>query len=456
MYQSKVFYSLPCLSTSSSPLLGDDLIKTWFKGGDRRQLPRILFNLINLNTEMFEFIGITPSIRDSKKGIKLSFKSTNFIGAVPLISPINGKPLGDFIVYPRYIGKGKQFDDYLQIIHLLNESIQPEFNYSRDLISNDQARPPLFYECIKFVELLFSSINTRWQKFSSSKRISVFPKGTIVWRDYIKKEFDPKARLRFPCKVNELSKNHIENQHLSYVYEIARQEIHSHVVPPSFHISIQRIVPITDEYFSSISPISTTKLRYRNSDPKIIRDIKEQGNKILNYSVSGNKAWRIDFAIVFEKYIQYLFKNVCDALGYKLRNNPHLKKSSFNNPGWTLKYLEPDMNIFKGDISIFLDAKYKSHFYNLSSESKYLTVEHRNDLHQIAAYCAFENTSKKLGFLCYPSNNYKVNKLIYSNTFNSSELTIMLFGIPISYPRLKTIEKELKNDFSNLVNIFQH
>jgi len=60
MVIGKVFNSLPCLTEYSPSVYGRDLMKSWFKGGDKRQLERILYNFIEQNSKKFDFLGITP------------------------------------------------------------------------------------------------------------------------------------------------------------------------------------------------------------------------------------------------------------------------------------------------------------------------------------------------------------------------------------------------------------
>jgi len=451
MEQGKVFFSSPCLSEESVSINGIELIQTWFKGGDKRYLAEILFNFREINAEMFRFLGITPLISDVKRDIKLSFRTTNFIGAVPLKSPINGKPMGDFIVYPRYLDSQKNNIEYVKIINLLQGSIHPEFLFDHSLISKDQARPPLFFECVKYIDLLFIAIQSKWHKFSTAQKTYDFPKGSINWKKYLQHEYDPKLRLRFPCKTNILSTDHIDNQQLYYVYLFSKDQILGQSVPSIFQVDLLKKIPTIENYFSSMMPKPTKLLLTRNADPLIIQKLKEQGNKILNYEILANKAWRIDFATVFERYIQYLFVNASKSLGLKFRKNPHLRRTSFHNPSWSLKYLEPDFEIFKDDLAIFADAKYKSHLYNFNSYSDLLIDEHRHDLHQIAAYCSFERTINKVGFLIYPANTYTKENIQYINPNNSTTLDISLFGIPITYSNLGYIEEELRKDLSNLI-----
>jgi hypothetical protein len=451
MSNSKVFQSIPCLTENSPYILGRDLFNTWFKGGDKRHIEKLFYEFISINSTMFNFLGVSPQVSDSKSNIKLTFRTSNFIGAIPLRSPVHGREMGDFIVHPRYLKKNNNPNEYIQLIYLLQESIEPEFNYSYKLISRDQAKPPLFYECIKFIKILFLSTNEVWNKFSSLSKTYAFPKGKLLWKEYIKKEWNPEKRITFPCKINQLSTNHLDNQHIKYVYELAKENIYSYKTPSIIKNNIKKIIPQIDIYFREINSLSTSKLKFRNSDPQIIKDLKKQGNKILDFEISGNKAWRIDFSLVFERYVQHIFQNVSNSLGLKYKNNPKIRKSSSNIPSWSLQFLEPDMYIFKEKFSLFLDAKYKSHFYNLSSRSDFLTEEHRLDLHQISAYCAFNNSDNNNGLLVYPANSYKFFPLKYNNSINGAALNIYLIGVPISSQNIRIIENQLLHDFKTLL-----
>jgi len=210
-------------------------------------------------------------------------------------------------------------------------------------------------------------------------------------------------------------------------------------------------MPAIERYFASIPPKTTKLLLIRNADPVPIRQLKEQANKIINYEISANKAWRIDFATVYERYIQFLFSNISKSLGLIFRENPRLGRISSHNPKWSLRYLEPDFDLYKNHISIFADTKYKSHLFNFNSQSEVLINEHRHDLHQIAAYCSFEKSTHKLGLLIYPANIYFKNTIRYMNPYNSTTLNISLFGIPITYANISSIQEKIRKDLSTLI-----
>ena len=141
-----------------------------------------------------------------------------------------------------------------------------------------------------------------------------------------------------------------------------------------------------------------------------------QANRVLGYEFQVNIAWRVDFTDIFEKYIQYIFRIVSLRLGWSSKNNPKYNNYFEHRPSWSLRYLEPDLVLSKGENSVTIDAKYKAHYYNMDSSSDNLKFEHRNDLHQITAYCAFQINQKKIGFLCYPASAFDSRRMVFKIT----------------------------------------
>ena len=172
----------------------------------------------------------------------------------------------------------------------------------------------------------------------------------------------------------------------------------------------------------------------------------------MDYETKNFKPWRVDFLSIFEKYIQYIFTKICNETNWQFKNNYKLNQITERNfPFWNLKYLEPDMILHREDDLIIVDAKYKSHLYNLYSDTEYLREEHRSDLHQIAAYCAFEKKKNKMGILCYPSSSFFSKEIIYKNRINDVNILIYLFGVPITASDFQNVYSKLKEKFLSII-----
>lgn len=439
--QENIFLEVPCLTEKSQSISGLFLAKKWFKKADKRYLSEYLQKFIDYNKDSFDFLQVTPKIEGSGKGVSVNFKSDHFIGAIPLRSPDTGKQMGDFVVKPRYTSATDQFSEYVEIVNLLEKEILPEFKHSIPLLSQNNMRPPLYLEATKFVNLLETAIKTKWNKFQTIKKIYRYPKSQVDWKEYVEKEFDPMKRLLFPCQDNILSEFHSEFFELKYTYGIAKREIISFNTPLSIKYQYRDTVTYLDNALYEFPEKLTNELHIHLSDPVIIKKLKIQGNKILKGNFEEATSWRIDFSLLFEKYVQFIFNQISLEIGATQLNNYKIRRSSHFNPLWSLNYLEPDIILMKNNLDIVIDAKYKSHLFNLKSISEELKDEHRKDLHQLLAYTAFTKNKNKVGILCYPYNEQYISELDYIFPFSNTKSKIVLLGIPLHKSKLNDLKK---------------
>jgi hypothetical protein len=200
-------------------------------------------------------------------------------------------------------------------------------------------------------------------------------------------------------------------------------------------------------------PKQTNNISFKTSDTIAIYNCKFHANKILNYNLVESTAWRVDFADVFEKFIQFLFREVSSEIGGKLYSNFKFNSKSSHRYSWELKHIKPDAIYQKDSILVFVDAKYKSNLYNKFEKSDKLKEDHRFDLHQIMAYSSFSKSTLKYCILCYPSNKVEVKKIEYKNSINEVINTVLIFGIPLRKDVVKEAKFLLISELDKLLNI---
>jgi hypothetical protein len=88
--EKTVFFDMPCLTEWSTQLDGEYLRNQWFKGADKRYFAETLQKFVIYNKELFQFLDVKPWINGSGKNAFMVFSSNQYIGAIPLRSPING------------------------------------------------------------------------------------------------------------------------------------------------------------------------------------------------------------------------------------------------------------------------------------------------------------------------------------------------------------------------------
>ncbi len=426
----ELFAEIPCLIERSSPFKGIDLIKKYFRKGDKRALAELLQKFIAYNSVLLEFLGVQPTIEGTGPESKLVFRSSCYVGAIPLRAPDTGKQVGDFVVSPRFVGRDR-FEDYIEILDLLGSEISPEVIESLPLVSGRNFRPPIYLEAVRYISSLENLVEHQWRRFDCIEKDRAEPTGQINWRKYSGREFDPGRRLKFPVKTNVLSEIHSEYAQLRYVFDICNLELMSSSTPQRLRNAFRNRLAYLEKKLYLHKPQPAETIAIRSSDSPPVRDCKLQANQILQRKLVDSTAWRVDFNDVFEKFVQHIFGELARSVGGRVLVNPRIRSRSSSYHAWEQKELEPDAIVKIGEFFVFIDAKYKSHMFNRVESTVLLREDFRRDLHQILAYTSFGKDDSKLGVLCYPSYQVETKLTQYRNPFNDATNQVLIAGIPL-------------------------
>lgn len=435
-------YSFGKLPTLSTVYWSSDKLKQSWKWSDR-SMESIMRKFIALNQKNLSYLGITTSLEtvNGKPSIKLI--TSKYIGAIPIISPLNGTSVGDLIVTGRF---GEEAGE---LIALLDNSIRPEYSDKLRLVQDTQLTPPIFIECCKYIDTYMAAEHFRWQKFTNNIKLEHFPQGSTLWDDYaLRTAKNPLDFSTFQNKRNILTIDHPEWAQLNYILRIAINELESQRAPIRIRLIYSHKIDQLKKRLKDKRIIPTNNITKRMSDPYIIKQLKDLAIIILGNKSNEKLAWRMDYAEFFERYVQYLLEDVAKKKGAHGINNPHYSIRTRNLPQWGLHYLEPDLILIKNQKQIIVDAKYKSHLFNWNDNNGELKESFRNDFHQILSYCALNSSSTKQAMLVYPFSDVTSHKLTVNNPITHSEADIYLLGIPIDKNRID----EIKEEFSNLIN----
>lgn len=444
-----VFVKFFCLSEERISFM--KLRSKWHKKGlvkaDPAMPSQYLQKFIRLNKKQFEFLGIQVYEQD----FELVLISNEFVGSVPLRSPIDGKDIGDLVILPRYTENSEPFTQVTELISFLDTKFSPEFADWK-LNSGNIVKPPIFYDAIKFIELFQDAIKANWRKFESIEKILSYPSASTKWDKYATSSIDPKNIFQFPTKVNNLSTVHKEWQSMLFVFDIAVGIIQSVKTPLNIKVQYRDKLHKLILRNNGIERKSIEKFLINASDPLIIKKAKEQANILLENDSNETKAWRLNFSLFFERYIQHIFSLISSELGAKsYPNYTYRKYLTGYTPGWVLNRVEPDIVFAKGENIVNIDVKYKSHMFNVSSNSVNLKETHRLDLHQIMAYSSFTNGNEKNSILVYPNTKFCKYPIAYSSGLNNNKNNIYLLGVPIGIRHVNEVKEQLKKLLSNII-----
>ena len=88
--------------------------------------------------------------------------------------------------------------------------------------------------------------------------------------------------------------------------QLAIDEITGPNTPQSIKYKYDFLVKELTQKTKDIEPIYAKHMKIQSSDPVCIKELKKQANVILNKDSHSCMAWRIDIALLFERYVQHI------------------------------------------------------------------------------------------------------------------------------------------------------
>jgi hypothetical protein len=129
--------------------------------------------------------------------------------------------------------------------------------------------------------------------------------------------------------------------------------------------------------------------------------------------------------------VQHIFAKVAQSIGGKLTINPRIRTSAANCTNLEIEHTEPGAVLTTQDLSVFIDAKYKSHLLNKSENSDPINDDFQRDLHHVLAYTSFGPAGRRLGVICYPSDQVEVKPSNFRDPLNDTSSKSFIVGIPL-------------------------
>ena len=433
MSKKKTYNTYELSILASKTYSYDSLAKAW--GTQKRDLDKALYRFQTYNSKYFKFLGITSRVVDINGIPELELTSSKYIGCIPTASP-KGRFAGNIVV------RGRFNEDIAELLSMIGESPLLKYNNDFKLSLGGVENPPLYFECLKYIDKYIDAKRYKWRKFEKVDLIENYPTNSTKWSKYAHTSSDPNKRLLFPNSKNVLSKDHREWAELNYVLDVAIHEVLSPSTPTKSRRVYKEKIDNLQKTYDKNNIKRASHITVHMSDPIVIKELKIIANRILKGKSSSDCAWRIDFAEFFERYVQYIIKEVSKQKYARVYCNPKYPVRG-EKTNWVVKYIEPDIVVEKDDTQYIIDAKYKSHMYNLSSSSENLKDVFSRDLMQVLAYSSFGEKKKKNVILIYPSNVYKKREIRINSCVNNCSTNVYLVGIPLKKSDFKTVKENL-------------
>jgi len=405
---------LPDSSTRSVP--AEFLVRGAGTRDPAGQQARLSTQFVERNQSAFAVLGTSVQPRYDGTSVSLQFSTTTNIGAAPLRSPTSGQFDYGLVVRPRFDwpGIGPMLAD-------MGWRVIPAPLRMPLLPRSERKVPPWVISTVVLarVEAMLAQLVRRFDLVSEERRA---PRGRVHWSRYGTRELARARFLQVPCTFPDLRDDRLLRGALRFTLERQHDSLLGQVGMGSF---VARLLERCDSMlsgFSDVAPRAPSPLEFDAWLRGPLRaEAFEYGIEAMRWTVDerglggvsdlDGLPWKMSMEEFFEAWVETLLAALARQIGGVVRTGR--QRQTIAPIAWrppylgSQKYLLPDVVLERGDTTIIIDAKYKTHWEEMQTRrwrelEEELRERHRADLLQVLAYANLATTSRVTVCLAYP------------------------------------------------------
>ena len=409
----------PCLEITDSStyyLPATFLIQGALPRDPQAQAAHLGQQFIRQNQGILKNFDVSVNQNYDGNKVDLVFEARTKVGALPLLSPTTGRPDYGLVIKPRFDWPGLG-----PMLAVMGWRVIPT-PLKLPLLPRSERKIPswVLSTIILFrLKVLLDNLN---RQFTLTEAQLLAPRGQVNWSQYANSNLPSAQFLRVPCHFPDLR----DNQNLkAAIHFTLRKQLASLENQRAAGIAVLQLIDLCQSLLTRVQNVSprqpspmAIEAWYRNS---LSSDVFRDGLQAVEWTIEDRGlagladlqgiAWIMSMEIFFEAWVETLAEKLSRQIGGILRVGR--KRETVTPFKWdppymgSQRYLLPDLILERGDETIIIDAKYKSHWEELShhrwhSLTDVLQEQHRADLLQVLAYSTLASTKKTITCLAYP------------------------------------------------------
>lgn len=374
-------------------------------------------SFLSVNGPALQALGVNAEVQSATRHVKLRFRASDKIGAVPLKSVANGRIAGGVVVAPRFGWRGIG-----AVLSQTGWAAMPNILALPSVPGSGREVPPwvIAGPVLHRIEALLRNLKRGYQEREEVLRR---PRGTILWGDYVKGSLARGRWDRLPCRFPDLAADPrlrgmarwtIERVYASLVRSPEQDQVASALIQLSTHLltalnDVTALYP-SERALQTILRGSLIAGSALSAAAEAMEWVAEDRGLGGGRTLDG-LSWALALDQLWESYVEAVYRREAAMTGASIlvgRKHETIVPVHWT-PSWnrSLGHLVPDLVLQKGAEVEIVDAKYKAHladidelgWRNLREEVK---EAHRADLHQILAYAALYDAEMITATLVYP------------------------------------------------------
>lgn len=395
--------------------------------------------LINQNRKILDLARIGIISEFNGRQVLLRLTTGNTIGAIPLVSPLTGKPDYGVIIRPRF-----PWDGIGAMLGQMGWKVAPIPLTLSTFKGSERSIPPWVLSSMILLRIsnLLKAIGPRFEVINETLTA---PRGQVRWNQYASRSMPTGQFLSVPCTFPDLHRDRHLLGTIRYCLERVIEGLQSQVEHGAF---VHRLIDLAQQLLFKVKdvpifipapsqmeawlrkPLKTDF--YLDGLQALLWTIEKRG--LAGASKLEGIPWIMEMEAFFEAWVETLFHSIARTTGGMMkagRLHQTTRPIAWDPPySGSQKSLVPDLWLQWGSTTLVVDAKYKRHFEELQTRS-WGSIEaewkeqHRNDLLQILAYANLAESRTIVSCLVYPCTPATWTYLKGSGRlFHKAEITV--------------------------------
>jgi len=392
----------------------------FFPARDRRTAPatqaRLAEQFLFQNQRLFETLGLRASVGYDGSEVHFELESSSCVGAVPLVSPLSGRPDFGLVIQPRFPWRGLG-----PMLGQMGWRVVPR-PLRLPLLRRSERRVPPWVISLMVLERLEALVQRLHRRFEFSETVIPAPKGSVRWQEYATRHVAQGRPDQVPCRFPDLRDDRLLKGMIRWTAEAQVRSLSGQLQHGAFiHMlferahrllgSVRDVVPVrpTAAMVQSMARLPLRSEALQEGLEAIEWTAEERGLAGL-FDLEGIP-WVMDMDLFFEAWVECVLERISRHTGGILRRG-RLRQTQiplrWERPTTgTQLSLVPDFVLEAPDFTLIADAKYKRHLEEFASAPRWelasgIRERHREDILQVLAYSSAFASRRRVALLVYP------------------------------------------------------
>ncbi len=412
-----------CFETNdNSPLIlpASFLLKGALPRHPQGQSARLAHQFLQQNQGILRDFSIESRVDYDGSLVKIHLQTGGQVGALPLLSPTSGRPDYGLVIKPRFGWTGIG-----PMLAAMGWRILPEPLPLPMLPRSDRKIPPWVLSATVLLRIQ-KLLNKLERCFDYTEDLLSAPRGQVNWSQYATVMLPQADFLSVPCWFPDLRddrelKGAIHFTLRKQLSSLQSQRTAGVVVLQLLRLCQQLLVKVSDTPAVQPTPKRLSSWLQGSLDTTVFREgIQAVEWTIDDRGLAGlgdlqGLPWILPMDLFFEAWVETIASQLARRTGGNIKTGR--RRETITPLGWvppylgSQRYLLPDIILEREQETIIFEAKYKSHWEELSRDGwfgldKKLQERHRSDLLQALAYSTVSASKRVVCCLAYPCRTH--------------------------------------------------